>query len=286
MREIGAHTSIVGLIGWPVGHSISPQMHNAAFIDLGLDWLYLPFPVNSSPPERIGEAVLGLRALGFRGANVTVPHKQAVMAYLDMLTPAAEAIGAVNTIVLNEDGTLFGDNTDAQGFIADLADNEMNPYGRRILVLGAGGSARAIVFGLAEAQAASIHILNRTASRAEELAERMSMLFPKCRLGASSLAAGVTVADYDIVVNCTSVGMAPDVDDALLGNDTHFTDQQCIYDLIYNPSPTKLVQIARDYGAHAVNGQGMLVWQGALAFELWTGVQAPLDVMKTAIGMK
>ena len=138
---ISGKTTLVGLIGWPVSHSVSPAMHNAAFDHLGLDWRYVPLPVDPGRPDGVGEAVRGLRALGLRGANVTVPHKQAVMAHLDRLTPAAQAIGAVNTIVVAADGALVGDNTDAPGFIADLRAHGVDPAGQRVLVLGAGGSA-------------------------------------------------------------------------------------------------------------------------------------------------
>jgi len=161
-NTISGKTNLVGVIGWPVSHSVSPAMHNAAFADIGLDWCYIPLPVPTEPAERIGEALHGLRALGLRGANVTVPHKQSVMPHLDWLTPAAQAIGAVNTIRVEADGQLSGDNTDARGFVADLRDHGVDPAGKRALVLGAGGSARAIVFGLAEAGCVSITILNRS----------------------------------------------------------------------------------------------------------------------------
>ena len=142
---ITGKTTMVGLIGWPTGHSVSPLMHNAAFAALGLDWRYIPLPVPTDPAPRIGEAVYGLRALGMKGANVTVPHKQAVIPFLDELSGAALAIGAVNTIIVQPDGRLLGDNTDAPGFIADLRDHGVEPQGKRVLVLGAGGSARAAV---------------------------------------------------------------------------------------------------------------------------------------------
>ena len=173
VAALSATTQLVGLIGWPVSHSVSPAMHNAAFAALGLDWAYVPLPVN--PAGRAGDAavaaaVRGLAALGLRGANVTIPHKQAVMAAVDSLTPAAAAIGAVNTLVVGEEGTLIGDNTDAPGFVADLRAHGVEPAGGHGLVLGAGGSARAIVYGLAEAGAAAITVLNRTPERAQALA--------------------------------------------------------------------------------------------------------------------
>ena len=144
--NITGKTEIVGLMGWPVSHSISPLMHNAAFSHLGLDWCYMPLPVPTEPATRIQEAIQGLRALGLRGCNVTVPHKQAVMPYLDRLTPGAEAIGAVNTIRVESDGTFLGDNTDARGLVADLSEHNVNPAGQHILIIGAGGSGRAALY--------------------------------------------------------------------------------------------------------------------------------------------
>jgi shikimate dehydrogenase len=259
-------------------------MHNAAFHATGLDWRYLPFPVSLEPASRIGEAVLGLRALGMRGANVTVPHKQAVMPYLDELTPAAAAIGAVNTIVVREDGSLLGDNTDAHGLAADLREHEIDPQGAAILILGAGGSARAAAFGLAEAGARSVTVLNRTVPRATELAAAMAAHFPDCEWRAAALDDGALHRGADLIVNCTSLGMHPNVHSMPWQPDERLNTDQSVYDLVYNPTPTRFVEYARSCGARAVNGKGMLVWQGALAFELWTGVPAPVDVMQRAIG--
>lgn len=288
MRPVTAHTRLVGLIGWPVGHSVSPLMHNAAFAALDMDWRYLPFPVPAAPAGRVVEAVLGLRALGMRGANVTVPHKQAVIPSLHVLTPAAEAIGAVNTICVQEDGTLLGDNTDARGFIADLRDHELNPEGKNALVLGAGGSARAVAFGLAEAAASRITVLNRTEARAQELVRSMSAYYPDCTwmCGPSSdpevLQTHAVCAD--LIVNCTSLGMEPDIASMPWDRNVPIMPEQAVYDLVYNPEPTRLVSYASECGATAANGKGMLVWQGAFSFELWTGVPAPVEVMRQAIG--
>ena len=179
MSSVTGRTTLVGLFGWPVSHSVSPAMHNAAFAELGMNWCYVPMPVSTELGERIGEAARGLRAMGFRGANVTVPHKQNVMPYLDWLTPAAKAIGAVNTIIVEGDGSLTGDNTDAPGFIADLRAHHVDPRGKRIIVLGAGGSARAVVYGLAEAGAREIMLFNRTQERAEVLPADLQEALPR-----------------------------------------------------------------------------------------------------------
>lgn len=282
--EITAKTQMVGVIGWPVSHSVSPAMHNAAFAALGLDWCYLPLPVPVEPHTRIGEAVRGLLALGLRGANVTVPHKQAVLDHLDWLTPAAQAIGAVNTIRVEADGQLSGDNTDARGFIADLHEHGVELAGKRALVVGAGGSARAIVYGLAEAGCQSLAIFNRTAEKAHDLAMDIRTVFPFCRFsghpGFDDLA--VMASEADLVVNCTSLGMTPNVDGLPWLEEVAFRPEQTVYDLVYNPPQTRLLHKATADGAHAINGLGMLIWQGALAFERWTGQMPPVDVMRGA----
>ena len=283
---ITGKTNLVGLIGWPTGHSVSPRMHNAAFAALGLDWCYVPLPVATEPSTRIGEAVLGIRALGLRGTNVTVPHKQAVMPYLNHLTPAAQAIGAVNTIVVQPDGTLLGDNTDAPGFIADLRDHGVEAQGKRVLVLGAGGSARAVVYGLATAGASSITIANRTLDRATELANTLQARVNDCPLRACGMPDDLTTVavQCDLIVNCTSLGMSPNIEGLPWQDDLPFQPAQAVYDLVYNPRKTRLLAQAERDGARAIGGIGMLVWQGAIAFERWTGFAPPVDVMRQAIG--
>lgn len=285
MPSISGKTNMVGLIGWPVSHSVSPPMHNAAFAALGLDWCYVPLPVPIDPAARIDEAVHGLRALGLRGANVTVPHKQAVMSHLDWLTPAAQAIGAVNTIRVEDDGALSGDNTDAPGFIADLREHGVEPIGKRVIVLGAGGSARAIVYGLAASGAEAILIVNRTLDKAESLATQMQTLFPGCAIAAYALTNQLAqVAEQaDLIVNTTSLGMTPHIDGLPWEPGVNFSSQQAVYDLVYNPPQTRLLQKARADGAQVIGGLGMLIWQGAIAFERWTGVAAPVDVMRRTV---
>jgi shikimate dehydrogenase len=275
---------MVGLIGWPVGHSVSPAMHNAAFAALGLDWCYVPLPVPIEPADRIREAVAGLRALGLRGANVTVPHKQNVMPHLDRLSPAAQAMGAVNTIRVEPDGALLGDNTDAPGFVADLREHGVDPAGKAALVLGAGGSARAVVYGLAHAGATRIAIANRTVERAQTLAAAMQPLFPACPITAHDLPAAVAAlaGQSRLIVNTTSLGMTPNVDTSPWDQDVSFIPGQVVYDLVYNPPQTRLLQKAAADGAQAIGGLGMLIWQGAIAFELWTGQTPPVEVMRQA----
>lgn len=284
MMEISGKTNIVGLIGWPTGHSVSPAMHNAAFAELGLDWRYVPLPVPVDPPERIGEAVRGLRALGLRGANVTVPHKQAVMPHLDQLSPAAQAIGAVNTIRIEPDGSLLGDNTDAPGFVADLRDHGVDPAGKRVLVLGAGGSARAVVYGLATAGSRAVAIANRSPDRAQSLAAEMQHLFADCRITAHALpdAIPTLAGNADLIINTTSLGMTPKIEGLPWDEGVSFLPGQVVYDLVYNPPQTRLLQKAAADGAKGIGGLGMLIWQGAIAFELWTGQQPSTETMRRA----
>ncbi len=286
-HPITSKTQLVGLIGQPVGHSVSPAMHNAAFDALGLDWRYVPLPVE---PGRVGDAVRGVRALGLRGINVTVPHKQAVLECLQdipdaTLTDAARTIGAVNTIRVEEDGSLLGDNTDARGFIADLREHSVELAGRRALVIGAGGSARAVVYGLAEAGCAGIGVLNRTLSKAAELVETMQPSFRVVRIEAGTFPGQVeqSADDVDLVVNCTSLGMSPNLEGLPWVEGVSFRREQIVYDLVYNPRKTRLLQKAEADGARAINGLGMLVWQGALAFALWTGEEPPVEVMRRAV---
>lgn len=279
--DINAATTLVGLFGWPVAHSISPQMHNAAFVARQMNWRYLAFPV---PPDRVAEAVASLPALGLRGVNVTVPHKQAVMKHLHNWTAAAEAIGAVNTIVVDEEGQLTGDNTDGAGFIADLVAHEVDPANKRAIVIGAGGSARAVVYGLAEAGVHSIAILNRTVAKAVELAATMQSYFPQIRISSAAFPDAVTSSaqEADLIVNCTSLGMEPRIEGLPWEENVEFREDQIVYDLVYNPAMTRLLQLASTDGATSIGGLGMLVYQGAIAWEKWTGESAPVTVMQQA----
>lgn len=273
MIEITGTTTITGIFGHPVSHTLSPAMHNAAFDALGLNWRYLPFHV---APERLGEAVAGIRALGLRGVNVTVPHKEAVMQYLDRIDDEAGRIGAVNTIV-NDDGVLTGYNTDGRGFVKSLEEQGITVGGRRIAMLGAGGAARSVAFSLLASGAASIHIVNRTVSRAASLADDLNRI----RHAVTAASEIGSLAGFDILVNTTSLGLhaedALPVDTAMLDNEI------AVCDLIYNPAETPLLAAARKHGAKAINGLGMLLWQGAVAFRLWTGAEPPVDVMRRAL---
>ncbi len=284
MRRSGlsAETELVGLIGHPVEHSLSPVMHNAAFEEKGLDYVYLAFDV---PPDSLKEAVLGARALGIVGLNVTIPHKVAVMDLCDELDRDAELIGAVNTLRFSE-GSIEGYNTDGEGFLRALREEAgFEPKGAKCVVLGAGGAARAVVFKLGDEGASEIVIANRTPEKAVKLAEEVSE-----RLGVEAKGTGLDketleeeLRDADLLVDATPVGMYPNVDEPPLVTADMMHPDLIVNDLVYNPPKTRLLEEAEKAGATPVSGVGMLVHQGALAFEIWTGEEAPVDVMRRAV---
>lgn len=267
---VSAFTRVVGVIGDPVHHSLSPAIHNAAFVSLGLDWVYVAFPV---PRGRGGAAVAAARDLGLAGLNVTMPHKADAAAACDDLTPDAAALGAVNTVVVRPDGRMLGDSTDGPGFLDALAEERIEVEGRRCLVLGAGGASRAVVLALGRVGAEVI-----VAARRPEAAADAARLAPGGQAVPLS-AAGAEVPEAQIVVNATPLGMggeAPPLDPAVLG------PAQVVVDLVYHPAETPLLVAARSRGARVTNGLGMLVHQAARSFTLWTGAEAPLAAMRQA----
>ncbi len=262
----------VGIIGWPVAHSISPAMHNAAFQALGLsDWRYELVPI---PPDIVRQ---GLRTLrdegGFIGVNVTVPLKQAVMPYVRP-DVQAQAVGAVNTIDFRDNS---GTNTDVNGFLDDLKAHGIAVAGERVIVLGAGGAARAAVYGLARA-GAQVTIVNRTLSRAQELAANLAVSAGLLNLAVQTLDEAAEKG-AGLVVNCTSVGMWPHVDDTPWIESVPFPVGAAAYDMVYRPAVTRFMRQAEAQGGQAIGGLGMLVRQGAAAFARWTGQQPPVEVM-------
>ncbi len=284
---IDGKTKLVGLIGWPVEHSVSPAMHNAAFEELGLNWRYVPLPVR--PGEEVAAAVRGLAALGFQGANVTVPHKQAVMAALDSVAPEAAALGAVNTIVVErgEDGkaTLAGHNTDAPGFVRALRAAGFETEGKKAIVVGAGGGARAVVYGLLAAGAKSVGVLDIVVERAESLVADLSASVGQGELSVLEGMAETLVKQagaVELLVNATPVGMWPKVEGSIWPEGTEVPSSLTVFDMVYNPEETRLLAQARESGARPIGGLGMLVEQGAAAFEIWTGLEAPSAVMRAA----
>jgi shikimate dehydrogenase len=269
----------LGVLGWPVAHSRSPAMHNAALAALGMDdWRYQHLPV---PPALFAETTRALAPAGFLGANVTIPHKHAALALATHASPAARAIGAANTLTFAPDGAIAAENTDAPGLIAALERLTDMPAHPRTLVLGAGGSARAVVWALREAGASEVSVWNRTPERAEALARD---------LGARAVA---VPGAADLLVNCTSVGLQAGVGVERSATHAYGLNQlgltfdqlgeySYVADLVYRPGSTPLLAAARAHGAGTVDGLDVLVAQGALSFELWTGRAAPLEVMHRA----
>lgn len=277
-HSISGKTKVCGVIGDPIEHTMSPVMHNTAFRELGLDYVYLAFRVKG---EGLAQAIEGIRALGISGLNVTIPHKVAVIPFLDELDPLARKIGAVNTIV-NDAGFLRGYNTDASGFLRALRDRGFEPEGKQVAILGAGGASRAISFVLAES-GANLVILNRWQELdwAEELARQINDTFKKEVKALESDEANLEAAldRADIVVNATSVGMSPHIDESPVPARLLRPDL-AVFDIVYNPLKTRLATEAARAGAETVMGLDMLVWQGALSFEMWTGKEAPVELMK------
>ena len=280
--KIDGHTKLAFVLGHPVTHSLSPVIHQAAFAATGVNAAYLPWVV---APDRLAEAVRGLRAMeNLLGANVTVPHKEAIVPLLDGLTLEAEAFGAVNTL-LPRDGKLIGDNTDGAGFLAALrADLGCEAEGLSAVVLGAGGAARAVAMSLARAGAQRIVLANRSLDRARHLATWVAARYPACEVTAQALQTEWQVSEVPeirLLVNTTSVGLH--ASDPRLFDYASLSAQTKVCDLIYNPPETALLRWARSRGCRVANGMGMLVHQAALAFERWTGNPAPVQAMREAV---
>jgi shikimate dehydrogenase len=270
-----ARTTVVGVMGYPVRHSLSPILHNAAFAALGLNWVSVAFEVAGG---KAAAALDGMRALGVAGLSVTMPHKADVAAVVDECSAVATQLRAVNC-VLNRDGRLYGENTDGAGFLASLARSaHFDPAGKQCLIIGAGGAAKAVTLALADAGAASVTVVNRTAARAVDVAV---LAGPVGRVGETGAGAVALAAEAELVVNATPVGMegsgAPG--DGWLIAPSLLHAGQVVADLVYAPRPTPWLAAAADAGARTVDGLGMLVHQAAAQLELWTGLPAPVDVM-------
>jgi shikimate dehydrogenase len=267
---LSGHTRVVGVIGDPVTHSLSPTLHNAAFEALGLDWVYVAFPV---PRGRGADAVAAVSALGLAGLNVTMPHKEDVAGACHELTVDAAALRSVNTVVALPDGRTLGDSTDGPGFLDALADEAIDVAGRSVLVLGAGGAARAIVLALGRAGAAVT-----VAARRPDAAGEAAALAPG---GRAEPIGAVDPSPFAVVVNATPLGMSGG--DPLPVDPGSLDADHAVVDLVYHPADTPLLAAARAQGATAVNGLGMLLHQAARSFTQWTGHPAPLDAMRAAV---
>lgn len=284
-----AHERIVGIIGDPVAHSLSPRMHTAAFEAAGIGWRFVAFHV---PAAFLEDALRGIRALGLAGVNVTIPHKQTVTTFLDDLDPAARAIGAVNTVRV-EAGGLVGYNTDAPGVLDALTrDGGVSLAGARCLILGAGGAGRSTAFALADARVQSIMILNRTPSRAADVAARVAEAHPACAVAAGPLDPPIVTRfapDADVIIQATSAtlsaasGRHGEPPAWLRALDPMLHPGMTVLDMVYTPRRTALLVAAANAGARVVDGLSMLVYQGARSFELWTGMPAPVTVMRHAL---
>ena len=290
---IDGKTRLLGVLGWPVEHSMSPVMHNAAIQAAGLNACYVPLPC---PPEALGDVIAGLRGMGFLGANLTIPHKQAVIEHLDGLSEESAFTGSVNTLYWEGD-RLMGTTTDAPGAVLNLRNAGIEPDGKSVVILGTGGAARALAFVLARGHCAGtgggretftlpeIAVLGRDPSKADRLAQDVaSGSAPGTAVRSGPLAefAGLGSA-ADLIINCTSVGMAPDIsrcpiDPALL------EPRQAVYDIVYQPRDTVLLREAKRKGCRTVEGIGMLVHQGAASFRAWFGREPDTEVMFSALG--
>ena len=276
----------LGLIGWPVSHSLSPKLHNAALQANGIMGEYCLYPINPQEPEKLLNILSKVRSGEITGLNVTIPLKQSVIPLMDELTDTSRSIGAVNTIY-SKDGRLYGHNTDAPGFTADLKENCVfqNYSGKKVIVLGAGGSARAVVWALRQ-MSCLVTIASRDPAQGRSLIGEFQRHSNNMEINSISLdhkSLKPLLGNTNIVINTTPVGMFPNINESPWPNGLPLPGGAFIYDLIYNPSKTNLVTTAHQMGLRAVNGLGMLVEQAALAFEIWTGISAPRNVMVSAV---
>lgn len=275
MAPTGA-TRLAAVIGDPVRHSLSPTLMNAAFAAAGLDWTYVALEVAQS---HLPDALVGVRALGISGLSVTMPHKESAAACVDLLSPTAERLGAVNCIV-NDGGVLTGHNTDGEGFVRSLRHGfGFHPDGKRCVVFGAGGSARSIILALADAGASEIVVVNRTLSRAERAA---ALAGDRGEVVASE-GARSDIVDADLIVNATSVGMGNPGSEEMPFDASLVHKGQTVVDIVYKPLETPVLSVARANGATVANGVAMLAHQAAVQFELWTGREAPIDIMLASV---
>jgi shikimate dehydrogenase len=266
---ITGSTRVAAVIGHPVGHSLSPALHNAAFTAAGVDWVYTAFDVLPGDTDRALDA---MRTLGLAGLSVTMPHKEHMASAVDVCSPAASALDSVNTVVRLPDGRLEGHSTDGAGFVVSLREAGCDPTGRRVVVLGAGAAARSVIDALARERASEIVVVNRSSDRAERAA---GLAGPLGRVGTVD-----DVQHADIVVNATSLGMGPDGLSPVPASCLRAA--QVVADLVYHPLDTPLLVAARGVGAHTIDGLGMLVHQAALQQQLWLGVMPDTSVMRAA----
>jgi len=273
--QIDGETRLAAVFGDPIRHTASPAMHNAAYRHLKMNWCYLACQVN---PANLDAALRGIREMNFVGVNLTVPHKIFALALVDEVDPVAHRLGAVNTVVVTPNKKLMGYNTDGYGLVQALKDDfRLKLKGKRVTVLGAGGAGRAAVIQCAMEGATELCLINRTVSKAEELAAEVRKSFPRVQVNVGELWAG----GYDLLINATSLGLKPDdpspIKSNLLPNFAH------IFDMIYRPAETKLLKDAKRARCKTANGLSMLLHQGAKAFQIWSGQTAPVTAMRRAL---
>ncbi|NLY67297.1 MAG: shikimate dehydrogenase [Tissierellia bacterium] len=281
-NRIQGTTGLMGLIGYPLKHSKSPHMHNTAFEALGLDYVYLAFEIKEG---YLVDALKALKTLGAKGFNVTMPHKTKIVEYLDEISPDAKIIGSVNT-VKNENGKLIGYNTDGRGFVKSLEEEGVEFKGEKIVLVGGGGAARAVATQLAFEGAGEIVLFNRTLSKAEEIIDNINKNIPACKGRALELNESVLVEeiqDAKVLVDCTSLGMKATIDQSIISSPEYLPKDLYVADIVYDPHQTKLLKIAEEAGCRYMNGLMMMIWQGAIAFKIWTGQDMPVDLIKKEI---
>lgn len=276
---ITGKTKVLAVIGNPIAHSLSPVFQNAGIKAAGLDYVYTALPVDN---EALGQAIAGMKAMGICGMNVTIPHKERVMEYLDAIDEDARVLGAVNTIV-NQAGVLTGYNTDVKGFINGMKQQGFSPTGKQAVLLGAGGAARAIIWGLIQAKVASLTIGVRNVAKAQSLVEYFAQYMKITLLDWQTAEFEQSLSQAELLINATPLGMYPKVDAAPPVNWDKVAREIFVYDIIYTPAETKFLKQAKEHGCQVLNGEAMLVGQGAESFRLWTGVEPDTGVMTQAL---
>jgi len=283
IENIDYTTKIVGIIGHPIKHSFSPRMHNLTFQSQGLNYIYLPFDV---PPSQLGESLKAMGTLGIRGLNVTLPHKEKIIQYMDHVSEEASTVGAVNTVV-NEGNQLFGYNTDVNGIVESLFPYKEDLIKSTVTVIGAGGAARGVLYSLIRNfKVSKINIVNRTEERSESLKDYFKDKMHFDNIATYEMMPRENLELYKsskLIVNTTSVGLFPNTDDSPTDLAESFNSSQIVFDLIYNPLKTKFIELAESQGATVINGLKMFIVQGARSFELWTGNKMDIDSMSKEI---
>jgi shikimate dehydrogenase len=287
-KRITGHTELIGLVAYPIRHSSSPAMHNAAFAKLGLDYAYLAFEVGK---EDLEDTIKGFRAMKVRGSNVSMPNKTVVHKYLDKLSPAAKLCGAVNTIV-NDDGVLTGHITDGVGYMMALKDNDINPIGKKMTIVGAGGAATAIQIQAALDGVKEMSIFNRKDdfwATGEETVKKINEK-TDCKAEFYDIAdldkLKAEIEDSYLFTNATGMGMKPLEGKTYIPDKSFFRPDLIVTDVVYSPRETKMLKMAKEVGCKTMNGLGMMLFQGAAAFELWTDQPMPIDYMKEILDIK